>query len=241
VADGEGFSSAWRQFASGGPVRRLLAAVGLGAAGFSMQDVLLEPYGGQILGLGVGATTMLTAIWALGTLAGFLLAARGLARGGEPYRLSGYGAAIGAMAFGLVMLSAPMQSDLIFRVGVFGIGFGGGLFSVGTLTAAMALARDGYAGLAIGAWGAVQATCAGVGVALAGALRDGVAASARAQTFGEAATSPAIGYLSVYGLEIILLFAAIAAIGPLARYPAPDSKTESRARSPRFGLSEFPT
>jgi BCD family chlorophyll transporter-like MFS transporter len=184
---------------------------------------------------------LLTAIWALGTLAGFLLAARALARDGEPYRLSGYGAAIGAMAFGLVMLSAPMQSDHLFRLGAFGIGFGGGLFSVGTLTAAMAMAREGYAGLAIGAWGAAQATCAGVGVALAGVIRDTVALAARTGAFGEAATSPALGYLTVYGLEIVLLFAAIAAIGPLARYSARDPQTETRPRNPRFGLAEFPT
>jgi BCD family chlorophyll transporter-like MFS transporter len=31
---------------------------------FNMQDVLLEPYGGEILGLSVSATTLLTATWA---------------------------------------------------------------------------------------------------------------------------------------------------------------------------------
>ena len=50
---------------------------------------------------------------------------------------------------------------LLFRIGTVLIGFGGGLFAVGTLTAAMALARDGESGLALGAWGAVQATAAG--------------------------------------------------------------------------------
>jgi hypothetical protein len=41
---------------------------------FSMQDVLLEPYGGQVLGMSVGATTKLTATLALGGLLGFGLA-----------------------------------------------------------------------------------------------------------------------------------------------------------------------
>ena len=40
--------------------------VGLGTAAFTMQDVLLEPYGGEILGLSVGATTMLTALVVFG-------------------------------------------------------------------------------------------------------------------------------------------------------------------------------
>jgi BCD family chlorophyll transporter-like MFS transporter len=45
-----------------------------------MQDILLEPYGGQILGLAVGATTALTALMAAGALLAFALAARWLAR-----------------------------------------------------------------------------------------------------------------------------------------------------------------
>jgi BCD family chlorophyll transporter-like MFS transporter len=42
---------------------RLLLAIGLGTAGFSMQDILLEPYGGEVLGMSVSATTGLSAIW----------------------------------------------------------------------------------------------------------------------------------------------------------------------------------
>ena len=67
----------------------LLVAVGLGTAAFSMQDILLEPYGGEILHLSVGQTTTLTAILAAGTLIGLALASRWLARGFDPYRLAG--------------------------------------------------------------------------------------------------------------------------------------------------------
>ena len=59
---------------------RLLVVVVLGALAFNMQDVLLEPYGGEILGLSVSATTLLTASSAMGALVGFGLAARWLAR-----------------------------------------------------------------------------------------------------------------------------------------------------------------
>ena len=51
----------------GGRATRLLVAVGLGTAAFSMQDILLEPYGGEILHLSVAATTALTALLAGGT------------------------------------------------------------------------------------------------------------------------------------------------------------------------------
>ncbi|MGA7267783.1 MAG: BCD family MFS transporter, partial [Aestuariivirga sp.] len=64
------FHEAWAQFMAAGRSKRLLVALGLGTAGFSMQDILLEPFGGQVFGLDVGQTTLLTAILAFGTLCG---------------------------------------------------------------------------------------------------------------------------------------------------------------------------
>ena len=75
------FAAAWRGFAARRGSHRFLVAVGLGTAGFSMQDILLEPYGGEIMGLPVAATTRLTAFMACGTLLAFAFAARRLARG----------------------------------------------------------------------------------------------------------------------------------------------------------------
>ena len=120
-----------------------------------------------------------------------------------------------------------------------------GLFSVGTLIEAMNLARNAAAGLALGAWGAVQATCAGAGIALGGALRDGVAALAisedpAAHQIIQGATR-ATGYTTVYILEILLLLAGLAAIGPLVgRIRRTTNDTQGDADG-RFGLREFPT
>lgn len=251
--DGErpSFMDSWRAFDRGGRSRRLLVAVGLGTAGFSMQDILLEPYGGQILNLSVGATTTLTAILSAGTLAAFILAARRLARGIDPHRLAASGALTGIAAFSAVILSALVDSPLLFRLGTGLIGFGAGLFAVGTLIAVMALARgtatgnagsqtrNGIAhnGIALGAWGAVQATAAGLAIALGGGLRDLIAALAEGGALGPALTGPTTGYTVVYQLEILLLFATLAAIGPLVRHDrAPVSATDSS----QFGLAEFP-
>jgi hypothetical protein len=121
--------------------------------GFSMQDILLEPYGGQILHLSVSATTVLTALMAAGSLAGFAIAARSLSNSGDPCRLAAVGALAGLPGFSAIILAAPMGSDLVFRIGATTIGFGAGLFAVGTLAAAMSLSRDGQSGLALGAWG----------------------------------------------------------------------------------------
>lgn len=230
------FAEAWADFMQGGNPARLLVAVGLGAAAFSMQDVLLEPYGGEILDMSVGATTALTAFWAGGTLLGLALAARRLDRGGEPHRLAAHGLLWGIAAFVAVICSAPVGSTQLFWAGAFGIGMGGGLFSVGTLTAAMALARKN-SGLALGAWGAVQASAIGIAVLTGGALRDVVASLSASGALGEALSSPATAYGVVYHLEIALLFAALIAIGPLARYaPAADREAGSRP----FGLADLP-
>lgn len=230
------FRAVWQVFASQPGTRRFLVAVGLGTAGFSMQDILLEPYGGQILGLSVSATTALTALLAGGTLAGFALAAWALNRQADPQRLAAGGALIGVFAFAAVMFAAPLASVLLFRGGTVLIGVGGGLFAVGTLTVAMSLERDGYSGLALGAWGAVQATAAGVAIAFGGALRDGVSGLAVSGQLGPALTGPAAGYLAVYQLEIVLLFATLVAIGPLVR-SAPAVLPRPAAQ---FGLAEFP-
>jgi BCD family chlorophyll transporter-like MFS transporter len=231
------FSEAWQEFTRGGRASRLLVAIGLGTAAFSMQDILLEPYGGEILNLSVGATTALTALLAGGSLAGFGLAARRLTRGGDPYRLSGLGALAGIAGFAAITLAGPLETPLLFRCGTAIIGFGGGLFAVGTLTAAMALATGGQSGLALGAWGAVNATAAGVAIALGGTIRDGVGALAQSGALGVALQTPATGYAVVYNLEIILLFATLVAIGPLVGA----SRDRDVVTTGKFGLADMPS
>jgi BCD family chlorophyll transporter-like MFS transporter len=230
------FSQAWAQFSAAGRAKRLLVGVGLGSAAFSMQDILLEPFGGQVFGLNVGQTTWLTATLALGTLAGFAISARRLSRGGDPYRLASLGILAGIMAFAAVIFSPVLDMVSLFQTGAFFIGLGGGLFSVGMLTAAMDLASSGagtMSGFALGAWGGVQATAAGIGVGLSGMLRDAVSGLSSDGALG-AATSPATGYITVYQIEIVLLFATLAVIGPLVR------SGKRTTRQPGFGLAQYP-
>jgi BCD family chlorophyll transporter-like MFS transporter len=209
------FRDAWNDFNRTGQARRRLVALGLGTIAFSMQDVLLEPYGGQILQLSVGTTTTLSAVLATGGLCGFGLGARLLGRGADPYRLAAFGTLVGLTAFSTVIFSAPLASLALFAIGTALIGFGAGLFAHCTLTAAMGTARAGQIGLALGIWGAVQASAAGSAVALGGLIRDGVSALAMNGRLGEALANPATGYSVVYHIEIALLFATLIAVGPL--------------------------
>jgi MFS transporter, BCD family, chlorophyll transporter len=86
----------------------------------------------------------------------------------------------------------------------------------------------------------VQATCAGIAIALGGALRDVVSHAATAGWLGEALQSPATGYATVYHVELALLFATLIVLGPLVRRGAIPQRT-APPTSPRFGLAEFPT
>ena len=56
-------------------------------------------------------------------------------------------------------------------------------------------------------------------------------------SLGPALTGPAVGYAFVYHLEIGLLFAALVAIGPLARH----ASTHPHSQPNKFGIAEFPT
>lgn len=232
------FKDAWRDLTSGTEAGRLLVVIFLGTLAFNMQDVLLEPYGGEILGLSVSATTLLTALWALGALIGFGLAARWLKGETHPHRMAARGILIGLAAFCAVIFAAPMNSTTLFFAGAGGIGLGGGLFAVATLTSAMALDTQGTAGkgLALGAWGAAQATAAGVAIFMGGALRDIVNSAATSGALGEALQSSATGYSVVYHFEIALLFATLIALGPLVR-ARPLSDTTPLPK----GLADFPT
>jgi MFS transporter, BCD family, chlorophyll transporter len=215
--------------------QRLMVAVAVGAAAFSMQDVLLEPYGGEVLGLSVAQTTLLTAIWASAAIAGFFVAARMLAAGRDMFGLSGVGMLFGIVGLSAVIFAEPFSAPMLFRFGAALIGFGGGLFSVATMLAAMRMADSAGNGVAIGAWGAVQATALGLGLAAGGLIRDGVNYLVGSVP-GHALTAPVAGYAVVYHIEIALLFVGLAAVGPLV------GRNRDRAVTPTipFGLAELP-
>jgi BCD family chlorophyll transporter-like MFS transporter len=208
-------------------MRRRLIATALGTAAFSMQDILLEPYGGKVLHLPVGATTALTAMLAVGGGVGLWLAARRLSRGADAHRVAATGAVAGILAFAAVLFASTVDSAALFAIGVTLIGFGGGLFAHGTLTASMETARPSDRGLALGAWGAAQASAAGLAIAFSGVVHDAGASLAERGAFGEALQDPVTGYSIVYAIEILLLFVTLIAIGPLVQFKSPSTEDEA--------------
>jgi BCD family chlorophyll transporter-like MFS transporter len=214
------FRDAWRLFVRGRTAIGLLVVIALGTMGFGMADVVLEPYGGQVLDLSVAMTTRLTAVLAVGGLLGFALASRVLLRGGDPMDVAWWGTLAGLPAFAAIIVSGPAGAPWAFVAGTGLAGFGAGLFGHGTLTATMRAAPRAQTGLALGAWGAVQATAAGIAVAAGGVIRDLVALMPGAEGF-----RADIPYLPVFTLQFALLCAALGAIAVLRRRGARTGRT----------------
>ena len=230
-----GFLEAWGQLRESRRARRLLVGVAMGAAGFGMQDVLLEPYGGEVMGLSVGTTSMLTALTALGAVLALSAAASKRLRIVDPHRLAASGALVGAFSILLITIAAPAGAPILLQGGTTLLGFGGGLFAVGTIIACMEVPRRGEAGLILGAWGAVYATSAGVAIGFGGAIRD-LFAEHLSLSLGPGLPGTVAGYAVVYQFEILALFLAAATLGPLVRGGA---SRESKTSTP-FGLGGIP-
>ncbi len=208
------FSASWSRLMRQDGMVRLLVIIALGTAGFGMADVLMEPYGGQVLQMTVAQTTRLTVVLALGSLIGFTLASRWLGRGMRPMTVAFLGALIGVPAFWLVIGSALIMSVPALVVAIVMAGFGAGLFGHGTLTSVMRAAPRDQIGLSLGAWGAVQTTAAGLAIAAGGVIRDVILLAP------QGGQQPASAYVPVFMLEDALLLLAVILTLPLLRNPA---------------------
>ncbi|MCU0627490.1 MAG: PucC family protein, partial [Gemmatimonadaceae bacterium] len=222
-------------FIDAGPVVRLLSVVGLGFMAFNLQDVLLEPYGGEILGLSYADTTALTGIMAVGAVLSFAVGARLMEKGWDPMRVALVGVLVGVVAFAIVTASSYLQVPMAFRGGVFLIGFGEALFGVGTLSYAMGMKNAVEQGMALGAWGAVFATGEGIGLAASGLIKDGVTAAIARGAFPAFGPPKVMPYDVVYLLEIGCLILTAVVMIPLMSRRAVDPARAGQ----QFGLAEY--
>ena len=237
----EKFFLSWKKFISDRKTNSLIWVVFWGTLAFSMQDVLLEPYGGQILGLSVSETTNLTGVWALGALLGLALAANNSKKTVSSVSNAMTALLIGIVGFSAIIFSSPMQFPFLYFLGTLFIGFGTGLFSVSLLIIAMALSSKTNlgSGFILGSWGAAQAIGAGLGIAVGGILRDLVNEIALSGYLGSTFENNSIGYIFVYHLEILFIFITLIALGMLSQ-EINKRKIKDHAQK-SFGLTEIPS
>jgi BCD family chlorophyll transporter-like MFS transporter len=233
------FKEAWATFAAGGMAVRLLVVVAIGSFAFNLQDVLLEPFGGEVLGLSVGSTTLLNAIYAGGVVLAFVLASTMLGLRMTQVSVCAWGALVGILGFGLVTLAANVGHGAgLFRGGAFYIGLGEGLFCIGTLHLAMSLKEVDQHGIALGAWGAVFATAEGLALTLSGFVRDGVRLLAERGDLPPLFRGASAGYEVVYLFEVVLLVLTLFSLRGLVDASRQEGR-EEQAQQP-FGLADVP-
>ncbi|MBC8076533.1 MAG: PucC family protein, partial [Chloroflexales bacterium] len=181
-------------------LRTLMALLFVATAAFATHDVLLEPYGAQVLNMSVSATTELTIYWGVAMLVAVALAGWALRQGRPPLLLLVAGCGAGALGFLVVGVASNDASVQLFRSGVALIGVGRGLFVVGSLALVLGLTQMSSAGFLLGLWGVVQALAQGLGNVFGGVARDATTA----------ATGQVLpGYTVVYGAAFLAIVATV--------------------------------
>lgn len=194
---------------------------------FATHDVLLEPYGGQVLGMSVSSTMQLTVLWGVANILGVALAAFFLWRKGPPVLLIGLGCAFGLLGFAVISYASDVALVGPFQVGVALISLGRGLFLVGGVILVMSLTDISHAGLFLGVWGIVQALAQGVGTIGGGIIRD----VTQYQT-----GSVVLGYTVVYSGSLFLLLIVLL----LLTFRLGKQLRVSDIRMPWSGMEEIP-
>lgn len=138
------------------------------------QDLILEPFAGEVLGLDARTTTRFTAYWGsmaiLATIAFLFLGRRYKALTNTIMNYMGVGALV--VAFLLFTLSSFAEIRGLVTPGLIVLGIGLGMWNVGTLGLMMDMSPFGRAGTFLGFWTLVVTLARGGGVSGGGVLRD---------------------------------------------------------------------
>lgn len=183
-------------------VRIFFIVVMLTVLGTLAQDVLLEPYGALALGMSVGQTARLTAIWGSGTVLAMAVTGVWLVKRFGYGNIMRVGLLTGAFVFLGLILAGVLESPAIFMMLVFVLGISTGLSSAGLLTAVIEFTTPARAGLLMGIWGLAHELGQAAGNLMGGVVVDVM----RFFTNDNHLAS----YGAVFILEALLLFSALA-------------------------------
>lgn len=194
-------SLAWSLLLRAGEARRFFAFLSAGILFLFLQQVVLEPFGGDVLRLSIRQTTLFNAYQMVGVLAGMAAGGAWLSRRLGDRWTAGLGLALASVSFALLAYTSLTASVPMAAPAITLMGLGMGLFNVGGLALMMGMSTPSHTGLYMGAWTLAQAIGNGAASVGGGWLFD----LARVQS-----GSDAIGYSAVFVVEAIGLLAAIA-------------------------------
>lgn len=189
-----------REFAARPEALRFFTFLLVATAALFLQQTILEPFGGVVLGLSVGQSTGFNAVLIIGVLAGMGAGARFVAPRIGMLGLAASGLIVSAGAFGALSLGAATASAELVWPALAVLGIGTGLFNVAGLSLMMGLSRPGAVGLAMGSW------------TLSHAMADGLATSGGGAAFDLARTltgSAGSAFAVVFAAEGLILVALL--------------------------------
>jgi BCD family chlorophyll transporter-like MFS transporter len=204
--------------------RRFVGFIFLAMLAFSAQDLILEPFAGQVFGMTPGETTRMAGMQHGGVLLGMVAAAWCSTRFGSLRAWAVGGCVASALAFVALAAGASAGSEAALRATVLCLGVANGVFTVGGVGSMMAITtagERGQAGLRLGIFGAAQGIAYGIG-----GLAGGIASDAARWSLG----SPAAGYGAVFVAEAVLFVGAAWLAGRSAPVTSPRA-----ARAPGRG------
>jgi BCD family chlorophyll transporter-like MFS transporter len=137
---------------------------------FFMQDVILEPFGGEVFHLDAAHTARFNAYLGTGVILGMLLGGlRLIPRFGKP-RITALGCVLMAVAFALLAAAGLTEQASLLPLAITLLGFSSGLFTVGGVAMMMDLTAAEHTGLFAGAWTLVRSVATGPASVTGGAL-----------------------------------------------------------------------
>lgn len=207
---------AWRILTASRQTQLFFSFLVLMTLGLFMQDPILEPYGGDVFKMQVGATASLNAFWGIGTLiglsaTGFLLAPRlGKRNTTQLGCLLVIFSLIGVILVGFTQNPRLLQMALLF------FGLVSGILTTGALSLMLDLTAAEAAGTFIGAWGLAQALSRGVATVTGGSVL-----KLGKQLF----SNLVLAYGLVFALQAV---AMIVAVGLLSRVSVKEFRTSAK-------------
>lgn len=181
-------------------VRIFFALILCAFVGTLAQDVWLEGFGGEVLGMAVADTTRLQQYWGPGVLISMLLSGLLLLPLLGQMLVMRTGFVLSALAFVAVIVVGAQRDAETFRWLVFAMGIATGLAGAGMLAGVVSFTTPLRAGLMMGVWGMANALGRALGTFMGGALA-GIVEAVTGNAF--------LAYASIFTLEAVMLVVAL--------------------------------
>jgi BCD family chlorophyll transporter-like MFS transporter len=181
-------------------VRLFFVIVMLTFIGTLAQDVLLEPFGGLVLGMTVGETTGLIQYWGVGVLLAMLASGVVLLKRLGWMVVMRCGMIISALAFLGPIAAGAFGNGTILTAAVFVMGIGTGLAGAGMLSGTLSFTTRLRAGMLLGVWAVANMVGHAFGSLLGGVIVD---------TVRHLTNNAFLAYSAVFTMEVLMLLTAL--------------------------------